>query len=133
MKSQVQALWQSRFPSFLLVGLLNTLMGYLLFSLFIYLDFPYAFAVLLATVLGVLFNYQTTGRLVFKNRGNHLLLKFILAYGILYFLNIMLIKCAYVLVSNYYTAGALVTPIMAVINFLTIKKFVFNEAIHEIN
>lgn len=129
----IQTLWRSRFPIFILVGLLNTLIGYLLFSLFIYLEFPYALAVLLATVLGVLFNFQTTGRLVFKNRESQLLLKFVLIYALLYFINISLIKFLYLLVLNYYAAGAIATPIMAIINFLALKRYVFNEVSNEIN
>ena len=70
MKSYYQRLWQSRFPQFVLVGILNTAFGYGCFALFIYLGLHYTIAVLLGTCLGILFNFKTLGHLVFKNKQN---------------------------------------------------------------
>jgi putative flippase GtrA len=53
-----------RFVRFLLVGVLNTIFGYFLYGTLILIGLDYKLAVLLATILGVLFNFQTTGRLV---------------------------------------------------------------------
>jgi len=43
-----------KFIRFFIIGLINTLFGYLMFALFIFLNFHYSIAVLLATILGVL-------------------------------------------------------------------------------
>ncbi|MFN6273722.1 MAG: GtrA family protein [Microcystis sp.] len=50
---------------FLLVGILNTLFGYFLYGSLILIGINYKLAALLATIIGVLFNFQTTRRLVF--------------------------------------------------------------------
>ncbi|MGV2387505.1 MAG UNVERIFIED_CONTAM: GtrA family protein [Microcystis novacekii LVE1205-3] len=51
-----------KFARFLLVGVLNTLFSYFLYGSLILIGLNYKYAVLLATIIGVLFNFQTTGR-----------------------------------------------------------------------
>lgn len=63
---------------FIFVGALNTLFGYTIFTFFIMMGLHYALAALLANILGVLFNFKTTGKIVFKNSNNVLLVKFFL-------------------------------------------------------
>ena len=73
---------------FLGVGLLNTIIGYGIFSILIFLDMPYLAALLAATIAGVTFNYFSIGRLVFKSRGGMIVFgKFIAAYGVVYLVN----------------------------------------------
>ena len=69
---------------FLCVGLLNTLFGYLCFAFFVYLGLHYALAVGLATCAGIVFNFQTTGKIVFNNTRTILIFKFIGVYAFLY-------------------------------------------------
>src|SRR6516162_3637567 len=57
-----------QFIRFVLVGCLNTTVGYGLFAACILLGLPSALALLIATIIGVLFNYFSTGRLVFACR-----------------------------------------------------------------
>jgi len=57
-----------QFIRFLLIGCLNITMGYGLFAAFIILSLPTALALLLSTVVGALFNYCSSGRLVFSWR-----------------------------------------------------------------
>ena len=54
-----------QFILFLVMGGVNTLFYYSLYSLLIYIGVFYAAAVVIATVCGVLFNFQTFGRVVF--------------------------------------------------------------------
>ena len=61
----VNLIKKHKFAKFLLVGVLNTLFGYFLYGSLILIGLNYKYAVLLATIIGVLFNFQTTGRLVF--------------------------------------------------------------------
>ncbi|MCU7242422.1 MAG: GtrA family protein [Microcystis aeruginosa WS75] len=60
----VNLIKKHKFARFLLVGVLNTIFGYFLYGTLILIGLDYKLAVLLATILGVLFNFQTTGRLV---------------------------------------------------------------------
>jgi len=61
----VNLIKKHEFARFVLVGVLNTLFSYFLYGSLILIGLNYKYAVLLATILGVLFNFQTTGRLVF--------------------------------------------------------------------
>ena len=53
---------QIQFVKFLLVGALNTAFGYGIYALLIWFGLRPFLAVGLATVLAVLFNFQSTGR-----------------------------------------------------------------------
>src|SRR5665647_2063048 len=103
-----------RFIKFLFVGGLNTLFGYGMFALFIYFHLHYSIASLLATLLGVLFNFKTTGKLVFKSSDNRLIVRFFAVYGMVYLVNVLFLKGFSWFGLNYYIAGAiLVLPLAA--------------------
>lgn len=116
------------FHRYLVVGLLNTLFGYSIFALLIYLGISYSISLLLATILGVLFNFKSIGILVFKSRNNRLISRFTAVYIIIYLLNLAGLKLLTVANVNIYVAGAMLLPLMAVVGFLINKRFVF---IHE--
>ncbi|MBQ8045896.1 MAG: GtrA family protein, partial [Bacteroidales bacterium] len=65
------------FIRFVLVAILNTLFGYGVYSLLVFLGLHYSVATLGSTVLGVLFNFKTYGVLVFKNTSNKLIFRFV--------------------------------------------------------
>jgi putative flippase GtrA len=117
--------WEYKFFRFIIVGIINTIFGYSLFALLIYLKFHYSIAVLISTIIGVLFNFKTTGRIVFKNDKSHLLFKFILVYVFTYFLNIGLIKLLTYTKFSMYLIGAICIVPMSVISFFLNKVFVF--------
>lgn len=117
----------TKFIRFLIVGGLNTLFGYFMFALFIFLNFHYSIASLSATILGILFNFKTTGRLVFGNRDNVLIFKFFGVYTIIYFMNIAILKVFSIYKVDMYLAGALLLLPTAVLSFMLNKKFVFKE------
>ena len=124
----VQKYWQIKFFRFLIVGGINTLFGYGVYSLFIFLKFDYKIAALIGQVLGILFNFLTTGRIVFENTSNTLIFKFIAVYSVTYLLNIGLIKIFLLLGLNAFAAGAICLLPMAVISFILNKIFVFKGA-----
>lgn len=114
--------------SFLLVGILNTIFGYGLFALFIYLGLYYPLAVLLSTILGVLFNFKTIGKLVFGSSDNGLILRFALVYVITYLLNIFFLWLFKRLgFENMYINGFVLLIPLAAVSFLLNKFFVFRR------
>jgi len=117
---------------FLLVGALNTLFGYMCFAVCIYFGLHYTVAVLLATSLGILFNFNTTGRIVFNNVQGNLIIKFIGVYAFLYILNISLLTFLQIFLSNYYITGLVAIFPVATVAFILNKYFVFGET-DEIN
>jgi putative flippase GtrA len=120
---------RKQFITFLLVGVLNTFFGYSVYALFIFFGLHYSIAVLLSTCIGVLFNFNTIGKLVFKNSNNKLLIKFILVYALLYFLNVSLIKMLNHYSDNLYLIGLVAVFPMAMLAFMLNKLFVFRNSV----
>jgi putative flippase GtrA len=79
---------ENKFIRFLFVGVINTMFGYGMFVLFIWFGMHYSIALLCANFLGILFNYKTTGYIVFSNKSNRLILQFFLVYGVVYLFNL---------------------------------------------
>lgn len=121
-------LLKTRFIRFVLVGAINTIFGTGIYCVLIYIGIHYKLAVLLSTILGVLFNFKTTGSLVFNNKENGLLFKFILSYTVVYFLNISLIRLLLKFIyMDEYIAGIAASLISAVISFALQNEFVFQK------
>lgn len=80
---------ENKLLRFLFVGALNTAFGYFLFLFFIWIGLHYTLSLLFSQIIGVLFNYKTTGYLVFENKSNKLILQFFLVYGFVYLLNVL--------------------------------------------
>ncbi len=115
-----------QFVTFLFVGVLNTLVGYLLYVFFVWVGCNYIFAPLFSTILGVLFNFKTIGVIVFKSHNNRLLGKFFGVYGMVYVCNVLGLKCLdKVGVTNMYIAGAILVLPLALLGFCLNKKWVF--------
>ena len=115
-----------QFARFVLVGIMNALFGYGCFALFLYAGLHYPIALFLATVLGIFFNFKSTGSLVFGSHDNRLIFRFIGSYGVIYFINILGIKAfSYVGVVPYISGAILILP-MAVLAYIFNKRFVFN-------
>jgi len=114
-----------QFQIFLLVGALNTLFGYSTYAFLLFIGLHYTLAAFLATCAGVLFNFKTTGRIVFQNTKNSLLFKFILVYAVLYVINIAILKFFLLIGINAYWGGAICILPMALLGFLLNKHLVF--------
>jgi putative flippase GtrA len=115
-----------QFIKFLLVGLLNSLFGYGCFAVLLYLGLHYPIALFLATVLGVAFNFKSTGALVFGSRNNRLIFKFVASYAIVYLVNAAGIRIFTEFGYAPYIGGAILILPMAVLAFILNKRFVFN-------
>ena len=131
MIQKIRELQQSEYfvqiVKFILVGILNTIFGYSLWALLLFLGMHYALAVIVSTIIAVLFNFKTTGSIVFKNRDNKLLFKFVQVYIITMCLNIFLLKIAKTAGLNLYIAGFVLTIVVAMITFLLQKFYVFRR------
>lgn len=119
---------------FVLVGGLNTAFGVGVYCLAIFIGLPYYVATLVSNVLGVLFNFVTTGNLVFRNGNPRLIFRFVACYVVIYFVNTALVKLFAYLVSRtlylenpYYWAGIVATPFVALCSYFLLKKFVYKQ------
>jgi len=120
--------FERRFIKFLFVGGINTLFGYSMYALFVTLSFQPSTALLISYILGVFWNFKTTGSIVFKNKNNKLIFKFFISYVFTYYVNDtslnFLIDYLHI---NKYLAEAIVIPPVAVLSFLIFKTFIFVE------
>jgi putative flippase GtrA len=121
----IRRLWSIPFLRFLVVGGINTVFGYSVFALFILIGLHYALAALLATICGILFNFKTTGTLIFKNKDNRLIFRFFGVYLITYLSTIGLLKIFNMFGVSNLMAGAIIVLPMGIVSFLLMKKLVF--------
>lgn len=123
-----QRLAQTRhFLRFLIVGFINTVFGYIAFSLLLYSGLHYAVASFFSACAGILFNFNTTGRIVFKNSNHRLLVRFFQVYALLYLINLALLKLMVIFAINLYLGSAVIVLPMAFLSYVLNKKFVFNS------
>lgn len=118
---------ENRFLRFLLVGGLNTAFGYGVFALSLFLGAHYAVAATLSTVLGVLFNFFTTGNLVFGRNDPSRLHRFVAVYVVTWAIGILALKAASALEVNLYVAGLVLLLPSAGLSFFLLRTFVFQE------
>jgi putative flippase GtrA len=117
--------WQ--FVRFLGVGSLNFLFYYTLFTGLHLLGVPPTESVVVATAVAVLFNFCTTGHLVFGNGRFRLLPRFISVYLVQMLLNIGSLRTLMAAGVPVLIAEALVIGVLAVLTFFALKRFVFSE------
>lgn len=114
---------------FLFVGAVNTVIYFILYSIFVFVGFDYKLAVLFATILGILFSFHTLGRFVFYNNDKKLIYRFILVYTALYLVNILCINIFESVFSNYYISGFIASLLIAVLTFILNRNYVFKKGI----
>ena len=124
-KQNIASLWQNTFCRFILIGILNTVFGYGVYAILVLITVEYHVALTIATILGTLFNFKTTGTIVFRNNKNRLIFRFIAVYGIVYVLNQIVLTVLVKAGINELISQAIVLPVMAVLAFGMNKKYVF--------
>lgn len=115
-----------KFFKFLFVGALNTLFSYTLYAIFVTIGLVANVALFFQYILGVLWNFKTTGSIVFKNNNNRLLFKFVISYVFTFILNSIFLKLLTFVLNDYISQAILVLP-MAIISFLIFKFWVFKN------
>ena len=114
-----------RFLRFLLVGVLNTAFGYGVFVACLWLGMHYALAGAISTVLGVLFNFKSTGNLVFHSRGNRKLPQFVAVYAIIYLVNVLALGAMLQFGIPEWLGGLILLLPSAILSYVLNRQFVF--------
>lgn len=127
------SLFNYKFIRFLFVGAVNTLFGYSVYAFLLFIGLHYTLAVFISTIMGILFNFKTIGKFVFKNSNNGLIFKFFGVYAIVYIANTSLLSLFDLFKFNLFLAGAILVMPMAILSFILNKKFVFEDGKYEIN
>lgn len=118
--------WRVRFIRFVVVGVLNTAVGWGCFAVLVVVGVPRPAALLGATVLGMLWNFQATGRVVFGGSPWHLLPRFIAAYAGVYLFNLAVLEvlCRGFGVGTLLGQGLALAPTV-VVSYFTLRTWVF--------
>jgi GtrA-like protein. len=110
------------------VGAVNTLFSYLVYAALILIGAHYTLATLISTILGVIFNFFTTGRIVFRSMDNKRFVMFTLVYVFTYLVNILLLSLLVdKLRMDKLLAGALVTLPVALLSYYLNSKLTFRD------
>ncbi len=115
-----------QFIKFLIVGGLNTLVGYAIFSAFILIGTASAVAVIATTIIGALFNFASTGWIVFRSSETTLLPRFMIVYAGQGVVNIAMLRALETIGFTPLVAQALLLPLITILSFAAMRQFVFN-------
>jgi putative flippase GtrA len=107
---------------FLLVGGLNTVVGYSLFALLLFLGLQSHLALLFTTCFGIVFNFRTISNMVFTINNNALFYKFFLLYAGLYLGNLGLLKLFDNLFHNPYYSGIISIVLITIPSYYGNKR-----------
>lgn len=114
-----------RFALFLCVGSVNFAFYYIAFAALHFLGATPSVGVVIATIVGVLFNFCTTGRVVFQSGNVRILPRFIGVYVVQCCLNILFLKLLIMAGVPVLIAEAIVVGGLAVFTFLALRRWVF--------
>lgn len=122
----IKRIFSFEISRFVLIGILNSLIGFLSFSIIYYLTDEEKLSLFMAYVFGILFNYKTYSKYVFTNKNKQIFGNFVIIYiSIFLFNNYILYFSTINLGINTYIsqlfAICIVTPILYIAN----KKYVF--------
>lgn len=114
---------------FTYIGIINTLFGYSIYASLVFFEIPYLTALVLANIIGIIFNYFSTGRLVFKSTGNVCIFsKFFSVYIITYFINSILLSFFINSLNlNLYYGQLFCLPLIVILNWVFLNYWVFTE------
>lgn len=116
-----------RILRFLVVGGVNTAFGYSLFLIALAV-MPTTFsALVLATVAGILFNFQTTGRYVFRTRAPGKIVLFFAVYGIVFLYNAAGLAALEGAGVAAWLAGIVLLPGAVTISYILNRDLVFRS------
>jgi putative flippase GtrA len=114
---------------FITAGILNTIFGYTVFAVLMFVGNSYLIALFLSTVVGVIFNYFSFGHIVFNVHSGWLVfIKFVIAYAVIYGLNAvgLSVLISHFLVSPYVGQGICIGPNI-LLSWLLMNCWVFKR------
>ncbi len=115
------------FVRFLIAGMLNTLFGFLAYSLAILSGLEVWLALLAGVAAGIVFNFVTTGGYVFRDLSLRRFPKFFASYILVYLANFGLIKLLAPWIPHPITAQAIVTLPAALASYWLMSRWVFRK------
>ena len=119
---------ERRFLRFILVGGLNTAVGYGLFLVALAIMPTTLAALVAANILAILFNFNTTGSLVFGARDPRLLPRFFGVYAVVFIYNAIGLAVLENMGIRPWLGGLALLPCSVALSYLLNQRFVFGGA-----
>jgi putative flippase GtrA len=114
-----------RLLMFLMVGVLNTVVGYGLFAMLFLSLQSYRMAAVLAFIGGIAFNFFSIGRLVFKSNRGSALVPFVAGYLVILGANLALLEILVAAGLHALVAQAVSLPFLVLASYLINSRMVF--------
>jgi len=130
MREFINKLFEDRKVRFLFVGVLNTIFGYAVYALFIYLKMHYFLAQFLGGILAIAHSYLWNKYFTFRSPGRSAseIIRFVSVYAISYLLSMVIL---YVSIEyfkwNAYMAGVACLFVTTVISYVGHKNISFRR------
>lgn len=115
---------------FIFVGVLNTIVGFGFYLLFVYLNWHYSLASLASQVIGTIHSYFWNKYFTFKSRGRSLseILRFLSVYVTGYLINVIFLFIFIDLLAiDKFLAGLITLLVTTLISFLGHRHFSFRK------
>ncbi|MCC3245814.1 GtrA family protein [Methylocystis sp. WRRC1] len=125
-RQSIARLARHRFARFLVVGVINTIFGYGVFFILLRMGLAPTAALAVSTSLGVLFNFLTTGRIVFANSDATRLWRFVAVYGLVFIFNAACLEGALAIGAGAALAQALLLAPCVALSYFLNRTLVFN-------
>ena len=111
-----------------LAGGINTLFGLLVFSMGNLAGLQNWLSLLLSLIFGVIFNFFTTGGYVFRQLTPSRFPKFVIAYFLVYALNLLLISQLTKVTHSEIISQTMLCLPLALLSYYLLAQFVFRDA-----
>jgi len=112
---------------FLLAGGLNALFGFTVYAVAIGVGSTVGIALAISLIAGVIFNFLTTGSIVFKRLRARDFIPFVLCYGLVYLVNLALLALVRRAVPSPILAQLVVVLPIAALSYGLLSTFVFDR------
>jgi len=128
-KHLYESFQNSTYRRFFIIGIINTLFGFLVFSISILYGATTWFALMFSTSFGIIFNFFTTGKYVFLKLKLSRFPSFFICYVIIYFINYILIEVIFQWTESKILSQFILIPSIAIFSYFLMSKIVFCDSI----
>ena len=115
----------NRLVRFLFVGGLNTLFGFAVYSLLALSALSTWMVLIASNLAGIAFNFLTTGGLVFRDMSLSRVPRFLISYGVIFVIYLVLIQWLSPICGGRIWAMTIIVLPMAVLTYILQSWFVF--------
>ena len=130
---KISIILENNLLRFLIVGGLNTLFGFTVYALFALTEMATWTVLLISNLIGMLFNFFTTGGIVFFDTRISIIPRFLFCYIAIYFIYLELINWLEPILNSRILAMALIILPMTILSYLMLKFFVYRHKLVKSN